>query len=219
MRYYILTAFFSLALSFAIKTASAQSTATANVDGVNYKAILYGDQSISIKDGTKTVFRARRADLYLTFEPFFKMEFKDFNGDGYPDLLVEYRSNVPGKCDLMLYDKLTKKFVQVNGFPEYPTSEKIVNTPFFYSYRKSGCADLDWNSDLYKIINFKIVVAANMEGRGCENSGEALGIYLYKLVGKKQHLANKLPITELNTYKGNKQEFIDNYWKANYSKF
>jgi hypothetical protein len=202
-----------------IKNNSALTTANANVDGVNYRAILYGDQSISIKNGDKTILHIKRADLYVTFEHFAGLEFKDFNGDGYPDLVVNYKSNIPGRCDLMLYDKRSKQFKQVSGFPEYPASIKIPNSVFYYSYHKSGCGDMDWDSDLYKIVNYKIVSVGTIAGRGCEGSTEPQGISIFRKAGKKEHLVKKQPITELSKYNGNKTAFIDQYWKANYMKF
>jgi hypothetical protein len=122
-------------LNSGIKNIPAPPANTANIDGVTYKAILYGDQSISIKAGDKTVLHIKRADLYLTFEPLARFEFKDVNGDGYPDLVIEYKSTVPGKSDLVLYDKHSKKFVQVSGFPGYPASTRIPNTSTYYSYQ------------------------------------------------------------------------------------
>jgi hypothetical protein len=211
----ILLFFITLFLFHTIYAASPR-TAAAMVDGVSYKAILNGDNSLSIKAGNKTVFYAKRADLYVTFESFQKLEFEDFNGDGYADLIVSYFSNVPGKQDLILYNKHTKKFVLVNGFPDYPSSVHIAPTAFYYSYHRSGCADLDWDSDLYKIANYKIIPAGNIAGRQCENSGEKLGIFINKVTGKKQHLIKKYTPDALN---GDKSNFIDQYWKANYSRF
>jgi hypothetical protein len=196
--------------------ATSSRTATATVDGVSYKAILNGDNSLSIKNGDKTVFYTKRADLYITFESFAKLEFEDFNGDGYADLVVSYLSNVPGKQDLILYNKHTKKFELINGFADYPSSVHIPNTAFYYSYHRSGCADLDWDSDLYKIVNYKIIPTGNIAGRQCENSGEKLGIFINKVTGKKQHLIKTYPIDAL---KGDQSNFIDQYWKANYRSF
>ncbi len=207
-----------LILSGTAQCSFAQRTASAKVDGVNYKAILYGDQSLSIKDSTKTVLHVKRADLYLTFEPFAALAFKDVNGDGYPDLLISYHSNVSGKQDLILYDKHSHKFEQIVNFPEYPMSEEIPGTNFFYSYHTGGCSDADWDSDLFKIENGKIIPVATMAGRGCENSKEKRGIFISKLNGRKQTAFKDYGADELAKYNSQTRfNFISAYWKANYA--
>lgn len=217
-RFHILLALFVLLLFNGYK-ASAQNVHTAIIDGTVYKAILYGDQSLSIKTGNKTVFHAKRADLYLTFEPLAHFTFTDFNGDGYPDLVLQYFSNVPGRSDLILYDRRLKKFIQVQGFSNYPEAKRIANSDSFYSYHRSGCADLDWDSDLFKIENDKIIAVGNISGRLCESSSEPKGIFISKKTGKKLHQLKTLPGNSLNAFNGNKMQFIDHYWTANYKSF
>jgi len=219
MKLLLIVSIATAVLNSGIKNYAGPTTASANINGVSYKAILYGDQSISIKAGDKTVLHIKRADLYLTFEPFAGLQFKDFNGDGYPDLVINYKSSIPGRSDLILYDKRSKKFIQVTGFSNYPVSTKIPNTSFYYSYQNSGCADMDWDSNIYKIVKYKIVPLGSIAGRGCESEKEALGISIFKRNGKKEHLIKKLPITELSKYKGDKLSLIDQYWKLNYTRF
>jgi hypothetical protein len=217
-RFPILLALFVL-ISFNGYKAAAQNVHTAIIDGTVYKAILYGDQSLSIKTGNKTVFHAKRADLYLTFEPLAHFTFTDFNGDGYPDLVLQYRSNVPGRNDLILYERRLKKFIQVQGFSNYPEAKRLTNTSFYYGYHASGCADLDWDSDLFKIENDKIIAVGNISGRLCESSSEPKGIFINKKTGKKLHQLKTLPGNSLNAFNGDKMQFIDHYWAANYKSF
>ncbi len=206
----VLVSLFALFESFS--AAAANRTASADIGGVTYKATLNGDESLSIRANNKTVCYIKRADLYVTFEKFAGLEFKDFNGDGIPDLIISYHSNIQGVEDLILYDKRTKKFVQIANFSNYPASVRILNSSFYYSYHSSGCADMDWDTDLYKIINSKIIPFGTISGKGCESSHEKLGIFIYKMRGKKERLIKTMPITALTHYNNNKQTFISEYW-------
>jgi hypothetical protein len=205
---------FLSALFNCFNSSAANRTASTVIDGVTYKATLNGDESLSIREGTKTVYYIKRADLYITFEKFAGLEFKDFNGDGSPDLIISYNSNIPAVKDLILYDKRTKKFVQVTNFSNYPASVRIPNTGFYYSYHPSGCADMDWDSDLYKITKYKIIPLGTISGKGCESSHEKLGIFIYKMLKKKERLIKTIPITALSQYNNNKQTFINNFWSG-----
>ena len=211
----------ALALLLSVNTlcAAAPRVATAMVDGVSYKAILNGDNSLSIKNGTKTVLYIKRADLYVTFEKFQQLNFADFNGDGYADLIIEYKSTVPGRCDLVIYNKGSKKFELVQQFTDYPEAHHIANTPFYYSYHVSGCAGLDWDSDLFKITDAKVVRTGNIAGKGCQNSGEKLGLFVHSIKGKSEHLLEELSLNAVSPYKFARYGFIAHYWMVNYGKF
>lgn len=206
-----------LALNYPVKSYAGPRTASATFDGTAYNATLNGDESLSIRAVKKTVTYIKRADLYVIFEKFASLEFKDINGDGYPDLVVHYKSNIPNVTDAALYDKRSKKFVLITGYPNYPASERILNSNFYYSYHTGGCADMDWDSDLYKIVKYKIIPLGTISGKGCESSSEKLGIYIYKMRHKKENLIKSLPITDLA--KGGKEAFIKAYWGGKYRDF
>ncbi|RZL18590.1 MAG: hypothetical protein EOO96_26960 [Pedobacter sp.] len=84
-----------------------------------------------------------------------KQLFVDYNGDGYKDILIEYMTNIPGVKDLLLYDVANKTFKKVLDFQDYPSTQRLVHTKYYYSYHRSGCADLNWDSDLFYIENYK----------------------------------------------------------------
>jgi hypothetical protein len=192
-------------------------TTSAKIDGVRYKAIYKSsDWSISIlKADGKTVLHLKNTDYYD--EGFFSFKFVDFNGDGYKDLFIEHMSNVPTRCDLLLYDKRTKKFVLVKDFPDYPAPEKLKGTDLYYCYHRSGCADSNWDSDLFKIINNKIIKIGNISGLDCGD--KETGVFISKIQGSKEQLIKKYPISEIGKYKNYKWGFIEQYWKRNYRKF
>ncbi|WP_121809661.1 XAC2610-related protein [Mucilaginibacter kameinonensis] len=187
-------------------------TVKAQVDGVPYRAIYKtSDLSISIVSRDGKISLIRQSDYGLS-----SFKFIDFNDDGYQDLLIEYMSNVPGVCELALYDKRAKKFVLVDNFSEYPDPQKLRGTFLYYSYRRSGCADSDWDSDLFKIINNKVVKIGNISGRGCD---EEPGIFISKTEGREKIIIKKYPIDVIEKYKNYKWGFIKQYWERNCQKF
>ena len=149
-----------------------------------------------------------RAD-YSTFE------FRDYNGDGYKDLLLELGGNTPGWMDVYLYSPARRVFEKLKDAREFPAPEKIKGTRYYYSYHHSGCADEDWDSDLFYIHNGAAVRLGNIYGDRCTLDG----IYISKVrLGKKQ-LIKKLPLEMIHRYKGDKWGFIEAYWKKHYKSF
>jgi hypothetical protein len=193
-----------------------RTTCAAIVDGVRYKAICYTNEDVVIKNlKGSIVFKVNSFDD----ASFSKLSFTDFNGDGYKDLLIEYMTNVPAICNLALYDKASKKFVRVNGFDRYPEPHRLANTKVFYSYHRSGCADMNWDSDLFIIRNFKPVKLGNINGAECGDSGIKDGIYINKVVNDKNILYKQLPINTITKYKNYKSGFIKSYWQRHYKNF
>lgn len=143
-------------------------------------------------------------------------EFKDFNGDGFLDIIVHYLTNVPGIYDLALFDQKTEKFKLVQNFDAFPSPEKIKNSNYYYSYHRSGCADANWDSDLFKIVNYKAIRLGNIQGLGCERE-EKNGIFIHKV--KKEELIQIEEYKREPNYYNDKWDFIKNYWTKNYRKF
>ena len=187
----------------------------ARVDGIVYTAVFDTLLNITILNSN-----GRTVCHILGTNNIASLTFTDFNGDGYKDIVVNYFTNVPDVQDLLLYDKKNKNFKIVPHFDRYPAAIRLSHTGLYYSYHRSGCADLNWDSDLFRIINFKIVKVGNIKSNGCggEDSGPA-GILVYKYVGKHQQLEKTFSISALNEYKDWKWGFIANYWKHNYQKF
>jgi len=128
-------------------------------------------------------------------------------------------ANVPGIADLIVYDIKNQKFVQVENFSKFPDSRPITETKYFYSYHRSGCADMDWDSDLFYIENFKTIKIGNISGRECENTIVKDGIYIYSITGENKKLIKTMPIGTINKYKDYKWGFIKDYWSKNYKLF
>lgn len=202
----------------AFSQAKGDSIATEIVDGRSYKAVYDSTGNLSIYGSKgRRVFFLNGKDLYL--EGFWRLKFQDFNGDGFKDILIGYYSNVPARSDLILYDQHTKKFIHVKDFPDYPDAIRLKGTNLFYSYHRSGCADNNWDSDLFKIVKFKIVKIGNISGQTCVDPPGKPGIYISKIRGKHELLFKKFPIDESGNFKDYKWGFIAWYWKHNYMKF
>lgn len=146
-------------------------------------------------------------------------QFVDFNGDGYKDILIDYMTNIPGISDLLLYDKGIKSFKKVVDFQDFPAAKRIGDTDYYYSYHRSGCADLDWDSDLFYIKDDQTIGIGNISGRQCGDTGLKDGIYIFKTVADVKTQIDHLPINTIKEYKDFKWGFIEQYWKKNYKRF
>ncbi|WP_259017122.1 hypothetical protein [Emticicia fluvialis] len=148
-----------------------------------------------------------------------KQDFLDFNGDGYKDILIDYMTNTPGIQDFLLYDITNKTYKKVIYFQRFPSAQRIGNTKYYYSYHRSGCADYNWDSDLFYIKNYEAVRIGNISGRECNDASIKDGIYINKLINEEKIEIQKLPIGIIKEYKDYKWGFIAQYWRKNYKKF
>ena len=172
------------------------------------------------KDSTFFIYNNQNDTLYSlvdTFHEFTNFEFKDFNEDGYKDVIFNHNYQTPLMNDLLLYNNDTKNFINVNGFIDFPAAERITGTPYYFSYHKSGCADMNWDSDLFYIKNYQTIKIGNIVGRECLN--EKIGIYIYKISSEKKILVETISVDTLQTYTNHKWDFIEKYWLRNYSNF
>jgi hypothetical protein len=222
MRIYLSALLIVISLNLAFGQEKIDSTihclTTAAIDGNKYLAFVKEsplDQAVIITN--KTAHKTLKiAGKLLYSDGICDINFIDFNHDGYKDLIIDYLTNTPYVQDLMMYNKIHKTFVKVKNFSSYPDAKPIPGTNLFYSYHKSGCADLDWDSDLFTIRNFKVIKLGNISGQGC---GGEDGIYVSLITKQKKILIKKIPISIIEHYKQNKWGFIVDYWKHHYSNF
>lgn len=142
------------------------------------------------------------------------VNFIDFNEDGYTDIYLIFLSNTPRLNDLFLFDNQLKCFKKVEGFSKFPDAQRL-GKGFYYSYHRSGCADLNWDSDLFYIQDYKAIKVANIHAIGCEDDPKK-GIYIYDLTSSTPTI---IDFVKLTVIKGNKWNFIRKYWKKNKKKF
>jgi len=153
---------------------------------------------------------------------YFKSKFLDIDEDGYKDIRVFAFSNTPNQCDNYLFDKKLKTFKLIENCNL--DIQKIKGTNFFYSYNSAGCADMNWESYLSKIENYKIVDYGYIYGQGCdfevENNPQVIEIYK---IGNsdtyEKKLLKKLPYLKNIPEFEAKWSFIDKYWAQNFKTF
>lgn len=173
-----------------------------------------------INDKTYFLLNGKGDTLIKKTDYYFGAEFKDFNQDGHKDILLHYSSNATMVLDLFVYMPTIKSFKEVKGFRQFPAPLPIKNTGYYYSYHKSGCADMNWDSDLFYIKDFKAITLGNISGRQCDNrDGVKDAVYIHKVHGKQKQLFKTLPIMTIWKYKDYKWGFIEEYWTNNYRQF
>jgi hypothetical protein len=143
-------------------------------------------------------------------------EFEDFDNDGTLDIRMYQLSNIGGVSELIMFDKTSKSFREIMNFTDFAEPKKIENTKYWYSYQRSGCADVNWESRLFKIENFKAVEIGRLDAIFCDYELNK-GIFIFKISRDKKikiHFENKLPEKYADRYL-----YIQDYWTNNYRKF
>ncbi len=148
------------------------------------------------------------------------IEILKFDNDDFFDVIFSYIGNLY-IADLFLYDNKSKTYKQVDGFREVSDSKKLTsNSRYYYSYHRTGCADMNWISNLFYIENFKVYQIGEIYGKGCENEVSKKEIEISKIVTlDKQFIIERLPIVTIEAYKDYKWGFIKDYWNKNVEKF
>jgi hypothetical protein len=188
------------------------SADTTIIGGEKYVGMYKTDDIFYVTRSSDTIFKA--PDLHPNFE------FKDFNGDGFDDIRIYYLTNMPDIQDLFLFDVQKRNFEQVTGFSDFPKPLPIPGTMYYYSYHRSGCSDLNWDSDLFYIENFRAVRIGNISAYGCNNRDVKDGIYIYKVKDEVKTLYQRLPVsTIMMDSKDDKWIFIRDYWVKKLSNF
>lgn len=189
---------------------------------------IYSSQIVTIKGKKYTGFLTpngfqllnSKNKTYLKHSgDYFTWELKDFNKDGYKDIYLDKGGYTPERFDLLLYAPATKSFRQIKDFKNFPAPEKITGTKYYYSYHKSGCADMNWDRDLFYIKGYKAIRVGNISGRECENSGIKDGLYINQIRREKKILIKTFSIDTVHTFKEDKWGFIKEYWTKKYRLF
>ena len=177
----------------------------------------------TLKDSNFNCLLSLQGDTIVKSEDYyFKAEFLDIDKDGYKDIRVFAFSNTPNQCDNYLFDKNLKTFKLIENCDL--DIQKIKGTDFFYSYNRAGCADMNWESHLSKIENYKLLDYGYIYGQGCDFEIEKNPqvIEIYKVSNSdtdEKVLIKKLPYQKHIKEFGDKWEFIENYWTRNYKTF
>jgi hypothetical protein len=152
------------------------------------------------------------------------IHFLDFDKDGYIDIQTVYFGNNLTYY-LYLFDPKTNRFKSAEGFDKYPEALQLKsNSKYYYSYHRAGCADANWVSDLFKIVNFRTIQVGHIYGQGCdfEVKQNPQVIEIYKVLNndeEKGRLIAKLPYLKFIPNFGDKWDFIRKYWNKNHKQF
>lgn len=163
---------------------------------------------------TDTLFAAELLNLH----------FPDFNKDNYSDIKLAYLGNNL-MYHLYLFDKTTNSFEFIDGFESFPEAKQLMsNSKYYYSYKRAGCADMNWISDLFYIENYKAIHIGHIYGQGCnlELNENPHVINVYKITDNKQEngkLLEQVPYLKNIPSFEDKWKFIEKYWNKNYEKF
>ena len=158
--------------------------------------------------------------LFRQEELLSNFKFVDFDLDGHNDIFINWFSGAPDTKTLLLYDTIRNNFRLITNFEDYPAPKRLLNTNLYYSYSKSGCGDLNWTSELFKIEKFAVKKLGYIYAYGCDKNKDFSGINIHKVsIDNKEVLVDKRPIEILENYKDYKWGFIEKYWTNNYKKF
>lgn len=153
---------------------------------------------------------------------YFSAEYIDINEDGDKDIRVFAISNTPNQCDNYLYDKTHKTFKYIENCDL--DIKKIDGKNLYYSYNSTGCADMNWESYLSEIVDYKLIHLGHIEGQGCDydTKQNPQVIEIYKITNsntEEKTLIEKLPYQKNIPKFEDKWNFIEKYWTKNYSLF
>lgn len=186
---------------------------SAIIKGKLYKAFFKTDEYFYIIQDEDTIMKE------IDLNPFF--QFEDFNEDGNKDIGFSCMS-CAGINGYYLFDSTTTNFNKLINSNQYHELKKI-DKNYYYSYRRNGCADLNWLSYLVQIKNFKVIPLAYIYGQGCEADRDyERKMEVFKFSEKDSidgKLYQTLPINLIENYEDHKWGFIKEYWSNNYQKF
>lgn len=174
-------------------------------------------------DSNINIFILRDKDtIYKNTEWTHGFEVKDFDEDGFKDIIFYYISNYAVE-EIYLFDKTQNIFRMVEYSDSFPSAVKIKETNYYHCYNRRGCADSNWDSDLFYIKDYKIHKIGNIRGIGCppvtdEEKALKNGIYITKIENDSIEKQIQFIPREAGYY-NDKWDFIENYWTNNYKLF
>jgi hypothetical protein len=176
-----------------------------------------------VKDGQFTCLLSIQGDTVVKSGNYYSnADLVDIDEDGYQDIRVYAFSNLPNQCENYLFDKIAKVFKIIENCDL--DIKRLKGTDFFYSYNRAGCADLNWESHLGKIENYKLVNYGYINGKGCDfNVKDNLQVIeIYRVTNSetgKKNLVTSLPYLKNIPEPKEKLSFIEKYWMKNFKKF
>lgn len=192
-------------------------------DTFNVEKNEYIIQAVSNLTGTgsRIYVVKEKVDTIIRFD-YLPADFQlvDFNNDSFADIMfVRLPTNVPNICDLFLYQPSQQTYRKVEGFDAFPDPRRIIGSNCFYSYQRTGCADMNWESSLFLIDANTLNKLGVMEATLCPISLDSLSqesIRVFEFNQSGKCLYEEIHMDELVKYK-DKWGFIEEYWEHNWS--
>lgn len=190
---------------------------------IDIGSIQMDGRSYDVVHASDTLFILFQDAVVFKHEAFTSsIELIDFDEDGLQDIMLHYNTNVPDIRDLIRYSSEARSFRMVEAFSRFPAPTKIPGCVCYYSYHRSGCADLNWDSDLFIIENSSAIRLGNINGNGCDYDNPDPMIRV-SMIGIDEEpllpLIDSLPIDSAWSYAGLKWEFIEKYWNREHPRF
>ena len=209
--------FFLLGLSINLFSQDIRENTTIDVNGDKFTFMVLADTVdhmcvLSIKREDKLILKDTLEDFHDYGE------FVDFDGDGYVDFISNRISQITWAW-LYKYDTVSDSYLKIKGFEQFNDPQALDSaTGYYYSYRKNGCADAAWFSDLFVLRANQAVRIARINGKGCLPEEEAyIEIKVYLTDGTK--ILETLPLESIHSHENGKWGFIKDYWNENIEKF
>lgn len=188
---------------------------TLTIDGIDY--IIFQSYPGRDTSSNLTIIDRKKDTVYIHRNYATNgFELEDFNNDGILDIRMYQLSNIGGISELIMYNKVSKSFQEILNFTDFAEPKKIKNSIYWYSYQRAGCADVNWESKLFKIVDFRAMEVGEIDGIFCEHEPKK-GIFIYRTKGKQKnliHSENKWPEKFCDRW-----AYMEDYWTKNYKKF
>ncbi len=139
------------------------------------------------------------------------IEFIDIDKDSFIDLKVNLIGRDPNGCEIYLFDRYTKKHLELKNC--YTDITPIKNSKCYYTYEPISLSDENWESYLVKIENFEIKNIGQIIGKGSENESQTIEII------KNDSIIEQLSYQKHIKINDDKWPFIEKYWSKNFNKF
>jgi hypothetical protein len=190
-----------------------------NFDDSDKKAILINHKKY-VELSNSNTFKGlidENENIIIPIENYYHhKEVLDINNDGFQDIRVYIFSNTPNECKNYLFDKESQTFKLLENCDL--DIEQISGTNLYYAYHSIGCADMNWESYLSRIVDFKLETVGEIVAKNCNEKDD--GFKIYKSTNLQKTLLETLPNANFDIEgKNNKFDFLKYYWKTHYRMF
>jgi hypothetical protein len=155
------------------------------------------EDGFSIRISKETAGEWIRQSRYFMRANYYEgIETLDWNEDGFEDIRVKFIDGCRPEYQnfLFLYDSIAKQFRNVEKYWWYCGSDgdpvRVTGTPgYYYNFTCWGCEGNEYESQLFRVVDYKIVVAGSMHINFCEEPYE---VTIFRHHGKHNEASEKI---------------------------